>query len=107
MANDLNIDLTGKYVILNDNFLFLKSEGFIIQGTGRPYQSDSTGRVFKCRGGLGINPDIKSRHIFGTIISINHILDFTGHNYINRIATSDEISEAKLRRNKKAFNKKK
>jgi hypothetical protein len=89
MANQFKQDLTDRYVILKNDYIYLDSaKGIVLIG-------DPSQRVFKCRGGSGCKPYTNGTLISGTIVSTNMDMAIRGYDYMERIATDEEIAEAK------------
>jgi hypothetical protein len=76
MGNNLNIDLTGQYVILNEDF------------TGSPIQ-----RVFRCDSGFGCSSYTMGNAVFGEFVFDGEKCRVEGFQ-IERLATAEEVKEA-------------
>lgn len=81
--NSLNIDLTGKTVVLSEKF----------------YDGDTVGRVFTCKGGFGCQPSTMGRAVSGEFIADGETCRVEGDE-VERLATQEEIEDAKKRRTK-------
>lgn len=81
MANYLDMDLVGKYVLIKAKYL--KSE----------YRA-SYKRVFLVDGGFGAKPWTEGRALFGVFIFDNEQCRMEGY-MVERLATEKEISQAK------------
>jgi hypothetical protein len=88
MANKLNIDLEGKYVVLvNDNIIY-DGENTLVGSIPE--------RVFFCRGGFGCSSITSGTLIGGILVCTGYDFAIRGYgNYIERLATEEEVKKAK------------
>ncbi|HLD37022.1 MAG TPA: hypothetical protein VJA86_00325 [Candidatus Nanoarchaeia archaeon] len=83
MANNLNQELEGKFVVL-------KAE---------EYGKDQLKRIFFCRGGFGTSPKTSGSAIFGYFVFDGEDCRVEGYE-IERFATGGEVEEAEKFRGK-------
>lgn len=83
MANNLNAELTGKYVILELTW-FRDREAF----------KAPVSRMFKCEDGFGCSPNAWGTAIFGHFCIDGEKARVKGYD-IERFATEEEIKQAK------------
>jgi hypothetical protein len=77
MANSLNIELTDKVVVLNEEIF-------------KPEFTALKFRLFKVSGGFGASPETIGRKIFGKFLSDGEECGYSGYD-VERLATEEEI----------------
>jgi hypothetical protein len=77
MANNLNRDLEGKYVVLNSNF-----------------KGDDIHKVFLCKDGFGVYSSTIGKAIIGEFVYDGEKCRVEGYD-VERLATDEEVRKAK------------
>lgn len=89
MGNQFGIDLEGKFVILKNDWIY---KDFSNEET---ITGNAVERVFYCGGGYGCSPITSGTLIGGTVIHNGFKIGIRGYHYMERLATVDEVKQAK------------